>query len=145
MFSVEYGENMHRHVQAYATLSYFENLMPQTMQDEVTTLGTTLSAFTGTSWELRGRDRGMAFAAGAKYFVGSGAIRPYIGAGGGVMNIKRTVTEARIGDVTAAVFNDFDIGESDVSLATASLTRPLVEAAVGVGIVAGSMYVDVGY
>jgi opacity protein-like surface antigen len=145
VFSVEYGENIHRNVQAYATLSYFENLMRQTMQDEVTTLGTALSTFTGTRWELSGRDRGVAFAAGAKYLIGSSAIRPYIGAGAGVMNLKRTVTEARIGDVTAAVFNDFDIGEGDLSLATTSLTRPLAEGSVGVGIVAGSTYVDVGY
>ena len=145
VFSVEYGENIHRNVQAYATLSYFENLMRQTMRDEVTTLGTALSTYTGTPWELSGRDRRMAFAAGAKYLIGSGAIRPYIGAGAGVMNLKRTVTEARIGDVTAAVFNDFDIGEGDLSLATTSLIRPLAEGSVGVGIVAGSTYVDVGY
>jgi hypothetical protein len=44
------------------------------------------------------------------------------------------VTEARIGDVTAAVFNDFDIGEGDLSLATTSLTRPLAEGSVGVGV-----------
>jgi opacity protein-like surface antigen len=119
--------------------------MRQTMRDEVVTLGTRLSTLTATRWELAGRDRAVALTAGAKYLVGTGTIRPYVGAGGGIINLKRTVTEARIGDVTTAVFNDFNIGVSDLSLATRGLTRPMGEALVGVGIVAGSTYVDVGY
>ena len=145
VFSVEYGDNMHRSAQAYLTLSYFENLMRQAMRDDVTTLGTNLSARTGAPWELSGRDRGVALTTGAKYLFGSGNARPYVGAGAGIMSLRRTVTEARIGDVTAAVFNDFSVGESDLSLASASITRPLVEAAFGVGIVNGNTYFDVGY
>jgi opacity protein-like surface antigen len=145
VLSVEYGEDIHRNVQAYATLSYFENLMRQTLRDDLTALGTALSTVTGDPWQLRGRDRGVAFAAGAKYVVGSQRVRPYIGAGAGVINVKRTVIEAHLGDVTAAVFNDFDVGISDLSLASTSITRPLAEAAVGVGIDAGSTYVEVGY
>ena len=145
VLSVEFGDNVGRHAQGYATLSYFDNLMRQSMRDEVATLGTALSTLTGDRWELSGRDRGVALAAGGKYLIGGGAIRPYVGAGAGVMFLKRTVTEARIGDVTAAVFNDFDVGESELSLAVTNLKRPLAEGAVGVGIVAGSTYVDVGY
>jgi opacity protein-like surface antigen len=145
VFAVEYGENMHPNVQAYATLSYFENVMPDSLRNEVASLATSLTAFTGTRWALTGRDRAMSFSAGAKYLVGRGRIRPYVGAGAGIVNLKRTITEARLGDVTAAVFNDFNIGQADVSLVSLGVTRPLGEATVGVGIVAGRTYVDVGY
>lgn len=145
VFSVEYGEDIHGNVQAYATLSYFENLMRESVRDDLTALGSALSIVTGDPWQFGGRDRGVAFAAGARYLVGSQRIRPYLGAGAGVINLKRTVTEAHIGDVTAAVFNDFNVGISDLSLASTSITRPLAEVAAGVGIDAGSTYVDVGY
>jgi len=145
VFAVEYGDNMHRRAQAYLTLSYFENLMRQTMRDDVTTLGTSLSALTGTPWELNGRDRGVTLTTGAKYLFGNGNTRPYVGAGAGIISLRRTVTEARIGDVTAAVFNDFSVGDADLSLSTKSLTRPLVEAGAGVGFLRGNTYFDIGY
>jgi hypothetical protein len=145
VFAVEYGDNIDRNAQAYVAISYFENLMRQTVRDELTTLGTRLSTLTATPWTLAGHDRGVTLAVGGKYLVGGGTVRPYVGGGAGIINLKRTVTEAHIGDVTAAVFNDFDIGAADLSLATASLTRPMGEAVVGVGIVAGSTYIDVGY
>jgi opacity protein-like surface antigen len=145
VFAVEYGENMHPDVQAYVTLSYFENVMPRDVRSELAVLGTTLSGLTGTSWSLTGRDRAVTATAGAKYLIGRRAVRPYIGAGAGIINIKRTIVEARIGEITTAVFNDFEIGQPDLSLESAGVTRPLGEAAVGVGIVAGHTYVDVGY
>ena len=33
------------------------------------------------------------------------------------MNLRRSVIEARLGDVRNAVFNDFEVGEADLSLA----------------------------
>jgi opacity protein-like surface antigen len=144
-FAVEYGDNFHRNGQAYVALSYFENLMKQTLRDDLSTLGTDLSTLTGTPWDLQGRDRGVALVGGGKYLLGSGNVRPYLGGGAGIISLRRTVTEARLGDVRAAIFNDFSVGEVDLSLAPASLTRPLVEAAFGVGIVKGNTYFDIGY
>jgi hypothetical protein len=83
--------------------------------------------------------------AGGKYLVGSGSFRPYVGGGAGVLSIRRTVTEVRQGNVTSAVFNDFSVGDRELASAPASLTKPMVEAIFGVGIVKGSTYLDVGY
>ena len=63
----------------------------------------------------------------------------------GVIKVKRTVVEARLGDVTRAVFNDYKLGDADLSLATEGLASPLVEAAFGVGIGSGHTHFDVGY
>jgi len=144
-FGVEYGEHITRSVQAYLALSYFENLMQQPLRDDLTTLGTSLSAVTGDPWQLSGRDRGVGFIAGGKYLFGGGNVHPYVGGGGGIISLRREVTDANLGDVRNAVFNDFSVGEAALSLAPASLTRPLVEAAFGVGVVKGNAYFDIGY
>jgi hypothetical protein len=145
VFSVEVAEQVGRRAQAYFTLSYFENLMGQSLRDDLAATGTRLSALTGTTWRLAGRDRGLAFVAGGKYQLMRGAVRPYVGGGFGTINLKRTVVDSHLGDVTRAVFNDFELGDVDLSRATEGLTRPLAEATVGVGFGAGSTHVDVGY
>src|SRR5687768_12952290 len=82
VFSVEYGENIHRDVQAYATFSYFENLMTRSLQDELDTTAERLTSLTGTQFEFQGRDRGLVFVAGGKYLIPTdAAIRPYVGGG----------------------------------------------------------------
>ncbi len=144
-FAVEYGDNINRNVLAYVTLSYFENLMKQPLRDDLATLGSNLATLTGDAWALSGRDRGVALIAGGKYLLGSGNVRPYVGGGAGIISLRRTVTEARLGDVRDAIFNDFAVGEADLSLAVASLTQPIVEAAIGVGIANGNAYFDIGY
>ena len=145
VFSVEYGDDVRRDVLAYITLSYIENLMPEALRDDLTATATALTQVTGATWELHGRDRAVVLIAGGKYLFGRGDIQPYLGGGAGIINLKRTVIERNLGDLTIAVFNDFDAGSPDLSLAPAGLTRPLVEAAFGVGISKGNTYVDVGY
>ena len=113
-FGVEYGDNISPNVQAFITLSYFENLMKQPLRDDLATLGTSLSTLTGKPWDLHGRDRGVSLVSGAKYLLGSGTIRPYVGGGAGIISLRRTVIEARIGDVRDAIFNDFAVGEVDL-------------------------------
>lgn len=145
VFGVEVAENFGRHGQAYVTISYIENLMRQSLRDGLDARGAQLTTFTGDTWSLSGRDRGVAFVAGGRYLLGGGSIRPYVGAGLGTINLKRTVVEARLGDVTRAVFNDFQLGEADLSLASEGITRPIVEAAVGLAIGSGRTHFDIGY
>ena len=144
-FAVEWGERISRNTQAYVTVSYFENLMNPDLQDELDTLETSLSAVTGDLWAFTARDRGVSLVGGGRYLFGGGNIRPYVGGGGGVISLRRTVTDVHVGDVRNAIFNDFGVGEADLSLAPASITRPLVEAAFGVAIVNGHAHFDIGY
>ena len=144
-FTVEYADAVTRNSQAYVALSYFENLMGQSLRDDLAALGTDLSGLTGTTWSLNGRDRGVTLVGGGKYLLGSGGFRPYVGGGAGVISLRRTVLEARLGDVRNAIFNDFSLGELDLSLAPANLTRPIVEAALGIGMISGRTYFDIGY
>jgi hypothetical protein len=145
VFGVEVAQDLGRHGQAYATLSYFENLMKGSLRDALDTKASQLTTFTGDAWSLNGRDQGVAFVAGGKYMFGGGAVRPYVGAGLGAIKLRRTVMEGHLGDVTQAVFNDFQLGDAELSLATEGLTRPIVEAAFGVGIGSGRTHFDIGY
>jgi hypothetical protein len=145
LFGVEIAEQVGRHGQAYFNVSYFENLMQPSLSDALDAKSAELSRFTGDKWAFSGHDRGVAAVAGGKYVFGSGIVRPYVGAGLGTIHLKRTVIDARLGDVTQAVYNDFDLGDNDLSLAVEGITRPLVEAAFGVGIGSGRTHVDIGY
>ena len=145
VFGVEIAENLTRHAQAYANFSYFDNLMDESLRDGLDARAASLTKLTGDAWSFSGRDRGMSFVAGGKYLIGGGAIRPYVGGGAGIINLKREIVEARLGDVTQAVFNDYHLGEADLSLSTLGVTTSLVEAAFGVGIGSGHTHFDVGY
>jgi opacity protein-like surface antigen len=103
-----------------------------------------LTALTGTTWQLSGRDRGVAGTAGAKYVAPLGIFRPYVGGGGGVINIKRTIRDARAGDVKQAVFNDFLVGDQAL-VGIESSNRPIGEILAGVGLIFGHTYVDAAY
>jgi hypothetical protein len=144
-FAVEWGERISRNTQAYVTVSYFENLMNPDLQDELDTLETSLALVTGNPWAFSARDRGVSLIGGGKYLFGGGNVRPYVGGGGGVISLRRTVTDVQFGDVRNAIFNDFGVGEADLSLAPASITKPLIEAAFGVAIVNGHAHFDIGY
>ena len=145
VFGVEIAENIAQHVQAYANFSYFDNLMDESLRNALDARAVQLTSLTSTPWSFSGRDRGMSFVAGGKYLFGNGTIRPYVGGGAGIINLKREVVEARLGDVTQAVFNDYHLGEADLSLSTLGVTTSLVEAAVGIGIGSGRTHFDVGY
>ena len=143
-FAGEYGDDVHPRVQAHVTISYFDNLLTQDLEDDLSALSAGLTAVSGTPWTLHGRDRAVTMIVGGRYLIATqGTYRPYIGGGGGVINLKRTITDPRAGNVTVAVLDQFGVGE--FSMVGQSLTRPLLEAAVGVGVYSGPVYVDIGY
>jgi opacity protein-like surface antigen len=145
VFGVEIAENLARHAQAYVNFSYFDNLMDDSLRNALDARAASLTTLTGDPWSFSGRDRGMSLVAGGKYVFGGGIVRPYVGGGAGVINLKREVVEARLGDVTQAVFNDYHLGEADLSLSTLGVTTSLVEGTVGVGIGSGHTHFDIGY
>ena len=142
-FGVEFGDRIHRKVVTYAALSYFEDLMDTALTDQLAGVSRTLTARTARSWDLRGRDRGVGFVAGAKYVVGTGTVKPYVGGGAGALALRRTITDPRAGNVTAATFSEFNVG--DASLTRNTVTRPLAEAAFGLDLDFGRTHVDLGY
>jgi opacity protein-like surface antigen len=145
-FAVEYADNLGRQVQAYANFSYFDNVINDATRDELRSLAGLMAGLTGSPWEFSGRDRGVAFVAGGKVLVPTGtSVRPYVGAGAGALNVKRTITERTRGDLTSAVISDLGFTDGAFNTADASTTKPMIEGIVGVGIVAGHTYVDVGY
>jgi hypothetical protein len=142
-FGVEYGERFHRKAQAYVALSYFENLIDRDIEDDLSDLSDALSAATGRAWDISGQDRGVGLIAGGKYLFGDdGARGLYVGGGAGIINLKRRITEPLAGDVTAAVLNDFGLGNS--TLVSESVTRPLVEGAIGYVSGLGPVRLDLG-
>jgi hypothetical protein len=141
---VEVGQRIGRHGQGYFGVSYLDNLMRQSLTDDLDATASRLATLTGDSWAFTGKDRGVSVIGGGKYLFGGGTIRPYVGGGAGLINLKRTVTDVRMGDVTRAVFNDFDLGDAELSLATESVIKPLVEGAFGVEMGSGRVHFDVG-
>ena len=145
-FAIEFGERINRRVQAYATFTYFDNLFNDSARSDLTRLETLLSGLTGASWEFQGRDRGLAFSGGAKYLLSEGrSVRPYIGAAPGVLNVRRTITERDLGDVSDPVIAVFGAPDGFIDTRKLSTFKPMAEFIAGVGLASGRTYVDVGY
>lgn len=147
MFALEWAENAGRHAQGYVNFSYLNNVMPSTTRDALGALPALLPARpAGTpNWQFTGRDRGLTLTAGLKGLSPAlGALRFYGGGGVGVIEIQRTITEVRLGNVTQAVFNDFGLGETTL-LTTEGATKGLGEIIAGVAVTAGHTYIDFGY
>ena len=143
-FGVEIGEKMGPVLQAYVAFSYFDDLMPDEARSNLVLAAQHLEALTLTPWDFHGRDRGRAFTAGAKVAL-PGTVRPYVGGGVGAMNLKRVVTERYLGNVTESFRAQFGTTGDVLDSSQASTTKPRVEAAAGVGLIAGRAYLDVGY
>jgi opacity protein-like surface antigen len=142
--AAEYGESITRNSQAYVALSYFDNVMTDRMRDNLLAAAETIRVITGASRTFSGRDRALAFTAGGKYVVGT-SIRPYVGAGAGALNIRRTITEVSLGDVTQAFAEQTGFGDGVVSAGSTEATKPMAEVVAGVGFVTRNMVLDVGY
>ena len=142
----EYGESLHPDVQAYAAFSYFDNLMTNASRERLDDLGEFMTVTTGLPWVFSGRDRAFAFSAGAKFLIPSSAtVRPYIGGGAGLINLKRTIVDRHYGELTEEFLGQFPAGDGVFDAGELNATKPLGEGTVGVAIVAGRTYVDIGY
>ena len=146
LFGAEVGENLTSHVQAYANFTYFDNLITDSAQSYLANLSATLTRLTASSWNLTGNDRGLSFSGGAKYLMLPGsAIRPYVGAGPGLINIRRTIYETDLGEISNEVLAVFGAPDGGINPEKEGSFKPMVEFAAGAGIAAGRTFVDVGY
>jgi hypothetical protein len=145
-FSIEIGEKIGSRVQAYAAFNYFDDLLNDQAASDLNDLGNFLTALNGVPWEFRGRDRGLAFSGGGRYLLSRGpAFRPYVGGGPGVLNIRRTITERDLGNVSDPVLTTFGAPDGFIDASEQSTFWPFAEFIAGVGIASGRTYVDVGY
>jgi hypothetical protein len=72
-------------------------------------------------------------------------VRPYLGGGVGVLNLRRTIREQSRGNVTTAYLSQFGSGDGVVDITQSNTNRPMGEVAAGIGAAIGRAYVDVGY
>lgn len=145
-FSVEIAERIGSRVEAYAAFNYFDDLLNNQAASDLNELALFLTDIHDELWEFRGRDRGLAFSGGAKYLLSRGpSFRPYVGGGPGVLNLRRTVTERTLGNVTDPLLVVFGAPDGFIDANEKSTFRPMAEFIAGVGIASGRTYVDVGY
>jgi opacity protein-like surface antigen len=144
-FSGEYGEVVSRRFHAYANYSYIDNLMTDAMRTNLAVAGEVLTAVTGTTRSFTGRDRGLAFTVGAKFMPGHSAFRPYVGGGAGALHLRRTVTEASLGNVTESFAAESGLNDGVIPAGQTSSMKPLAEGMGGLFIVHGRTAVDVSY
>lgn len=145
-FGVEIGERLNARTQAYVAFTYFDNLFSNRAASDLTNLANALSGYTGRPWAFTGRDRGMSFSGGAKYLLSTGPkVRPYVGGAPGVLNIRRTINEQFLGDVSDPVLTVFGAPDGLIDPNQTSSFKPFAEFIGGVGIASGRAYVDVGY
>lgn len=146
VLGAEYGQQLGQNAQAYATFSYHDNLLQAADRDTLRSVSQAMTLTTGLPYQFSARDRALALTLGGKFLVPTGsAIRPYAGAGAGMINVKRTISEALRGDVTLPFYADLGSVGGIVDPGQTSTTRPLGELIAGVDVSAGRAYVDVGY
>jgi hypothetical protein len=146
VFSVEIAERATSDIQVYAAFSYYDNLMSDEAHAELDDVSAQLSFATGTAWRFQGRDRGRSMTAGAKYLIPTATpVRPFVGAGIGVINLRRTISEQSRGNLTAAYVSQFGGGDGIVDVSQTNTNKPLGEFSAGVAMVVRRAYVQFEY
>jgi opacity protein-like surface antigen len=144
--SAEIAENVHPNIQIYANAAYYDNLLSDASRNQLTAVAQELTIATGTPWEFSGRDQGRSFSFGAKLVKATGGMRPYVGAGIGVLNVRRTIVERFRGNLTDSFVAEFGSADGVLDVTQTNTNKPLGEVGAGVGFVVGRRgYVDFGY
>jgi opacity protein-like surface antigen len=144
--NAEVAENVTPNLQAYMSAGYYDNVMSQAARNQLAQVGATLTAVTGSTWVFEGRDRARSFTVGGKFLVPTGtAFRPYIGAGVGAINFRRTIREQSRGNITNAYLAQFGAADGIVDPSQTNTTKPMTEIAAGVGAAIQRAYIDIGY
>jgi hypothetical protein len=142
----EIAENVRSDAQVYLAAGYYDNIMSQAARDQLDRAASALTTSTGAPWVFEGRDRARYFSFGGKYLVPTATpVRPYVGGGAGVINLRRTIREQSRGDITEAYLAQFGSADGVVDPTQGNTNRPMVEVALGVGAAISHAYVDVGY
>ncbi len=140
-FALEYGERVGR-FNVFINYAYYDDVMSEQMHDDLDLIGSLLTSATGNTRTFSGRDRGLAFTGGTKFLLTRGKLQPYVGGGGGVLHIKRTIREATLGDVT----NSFPAVDGLVDPTTSEGFKPMAEAIVGLqGLAGRHTFFDISY
>jgi len=144
--SAEIAENMTRNVQAYMSAAYYDNIMSDAATNQLTLVGNTLTALTGTPWVFSGRDKARSFTFGSKVLLPvTSSVHPYVGGGFGALNVRRVITEQNRGNVSTAYLAQFGSPDAVIDPTNTDTTHPMGEVAAGVGAVVKRAYVDIGY
>jgi hypothetical protein len=144
--SAEIAENITRNIQAYMSANYYDNIMSDAAANQLTLVGTSLTALTGTPWVLDGRDKARSFTFGAKILMPvTSSVHPYIGGGFGALNVRRVIHEQSRGNITQAYLAQFGSPDALIDPTNTDTTHPMGEVAAGIGAVIKRAYVDFGY
>ena len=144
--SAEIAENMTRNIQAYMSAVYYDNIMSDAAANQLTVVGNTLTALTGSPWVFDGRDKARSFTFGAKVLMPvTSSVYPYVGGGFGALNVRRTISEQSRGNITQAYLASFGSPDAVIDPTNTDTTHPMGEVAAGVGAVIKRAYVDFGY
>ena len=145
-FSAEIAERIRPDVLVYLAANYSDNVISDAARQDLADAGALLSDVTGVPWEFTGRDRARSVTLGVKYLVPTASgVRPYVGGGFGVLNLRRTIRERNRGVMTETFFNEFGAPDGAVDASQTNTNRPMGELAAGVGIAIRRTYVDIGY
>jgi hypothetical protein len=144
--SAEIAENMTRNVQVYMSAAYYDNIMSDAATNQLTLVGNTLTALTGTPWVFSGRDKARSFTFGSKVLLPvTSSVHPYVGGGFGALNVRRVISEQNRGNVSTAYLAQFGSPDAVIDPTNSDTTHPMGEVAAGVGAVVKRAYVDIGY
>ena len=146
MLSAEAAENVRPDIQVYLTATFYDDVMSEEARDMLAAASAAMTSATGTTWEFSGRDKARSVSLGVKYLVPTASgVRPYIGGGFGVINLRRVITEQRLGTVTDAYLAQFGAPDGLIDPTQSNTNRPMGELAGGVGFVVRRAYVDFGF
>ena len=141
--AVEFGERINDLFEAYLNFTYARDIMLPRMRQHLDNASAAWTQATGTPYSFTGRDQGLTLTYGGRFLFPTGSpVRVYAGAGFGGIWIRRSITEATIGDVTRDFGRVYGETDGNVGVGGSYSLKPQGEAVVGVALGAGRLYAD---